>query len=166
MALKLRHPMTEAQFCSFDSASVETLPVRAGRMVRITGVTSDGRTKVDIVTDSSAQTVFGWLMQDIKAAPADFPSGYVYRGSLGSTDAQLGDPVGVAFGIGAVYETDQYVDEGANGITAGTLLYCDDDGKLSDTNADSDTAARAIAMTTLTAAETALGKMLRIKSLL
>jgi len=85
---------------------------------------------------------------------------------MGSTDAFAGDPVGVAMGAGAVYETDQYVDEASDGIAAGTLLYCDNDGKLSDSNADSAPAAAAIAMQTLTTAEAAAGKMLRIKALI
>lgn len=165
MTLQIRHPVVESQFCTFDADSAETLPIPAGRIVRITGVTTDGRTKVDLVSDSSDQTAFGWLMQKVKAAPSDFPAGYVYRGDLGTSVCYKGDPVAVAFGAGAVYETDQYVDNGSNGIAAGTLLYVDDDGKLEDTNADSGPLA-AIAMNTLTATEAAAGKMLRVKALL
>jgi hypothetical protein len=166
MALQLRHPLIEDQFCTFNPDSVETLTVPAGKLVRVVGTTSDGRTIVDVVSDISAQTVFGWLMQAVKAAPTDFPSGYMYRGDLGSTNAFLGDPVGVAHGPGAVYETNQYVDEASDGIVAGALLYCDDDGKLSDTNADSSSVAHAQAMHALTSSETAAGKVLRVKALI
>lgn len=166
MTFLVRHPMVENQFCSFDAASAETKPVPAGRLVRIVGETSDGRAKVDVVSDASAQTALGWLMQKVKEESSEMPPGFRFRGDMGSSDAYLGDPVAVAMGPGAVYETDQYVDEGTDGITAGTLLYCDDDGKLSDTNADSASAAAAIALHSLTAAECTAGKMLRIKALI
>ena len=165
MVLKVRHPEVEDMFCTFDADSAETLPVAAGRLVYVTGMTTDGRAKVQVITAASSQTVLGWLMHKVKDVPADFPPGFVFRGDLGSTDIREGDPCGVAHGPGAVYETDQYVDEGSNGITAGTVLYSDNDGKLSDTNADSGTAA-AVAMQTLTATETAAGKLLRIKALI
>lgn len=165
MALTIRHPVVENMYCTFDADTAESLTIPAGRIVRVTGVTTDGRTKVDLVSDSSAQTSFGWLMQKIKANPTEFPAGYIFRGDLGSTMAYKGDPVAVAHGAGAIYEIDQYVDNGANGITAGTTLYVDDDGKLEDTNADSGPAA-AVAMTTLTATECAAGKMLRVKALI
>lgn len=169
MTFLVRHPMVENQFCTFDSASTEadSAAVPAGRLVRITGETTDGRAKVDVVSDISAQpTVLGWLMQKVKTESAEMPPGFRFRSDMGSSDAYLGDPVAVAMGPGAVYETDQYVDEGSDGISAGTLLYCDDDGKLSDTNADSAAAAAAVALNGLTATEAAAGKMLRIKALI
>jgi hypothetical protein len=104
-------------------------------------------------------------MQRVKDPYTDFPANYRMRGDYGSSDAFVGDPVGVACGPGAVYETDQYVDEGADGISANTLLYPDDDGKLSDTNADSAAAAAAVALNTLTATQCAAGEMLLIKAL-
>ena len=166
MTFQVRHPLIENQFSTFDSSSSETLPVAAGVLVRIVGETSDGRALVDVVSDASAQTVYGWLMQKVKEESSELPPGFRFRSDMGSSDAFSGDPVGVAMGPGAVYETDQYVDEGSDGIAAGTLLYCDDDGKLSDTNADSAPAAAAIAMQTLTAADATAGKMLRIKALI
>ena len=166
MTFQVRHPLIENQFSSFDASTSEALPVPAGRLVKIVGETSDGRALVDVVSDASADTVYGWLMQKVKEESSEMPPGFRFRSDMGSSDAFLGDPVGVAMGPGAVYETDQYVDEGSDGIAAGTFLYCDDDGKLSDTNADSAPAAIAIAMHTLTAADTAAGKMLRIKALL
>ncbi len=169
MTFQVRHPMIENQFCTFDADSTEanSAAVPAGRLVRITGETADGRAKVDVVSDISAQpTVLGWLMQKVKLESTEMPPGFRFRSDMGSSDAYLGDPVGVAMGVGAVYETDQYVDEGSDGITAGTLLYCDDNGQLSDTNADSAAAAAAVAMQTLTAAQTAAGVMLRIKALI
>ena len=166
MTLQIRHPVVENQFSSFDASTSETAPIPAGKLVRIVGETSDGRALVDVVSDASAQTAYGWLMQKVKEESSELPPGFRFKSDMGSSDAFLGDPVGVAMGPGAVYETDQYVDEGSNGIAAGTLLYCDDDGKLSDTNADSAPAAAAIAMNSLTAAQAAAGKLLRIKALI
>jgi len=165
MTFQLRHPLTENQFSSFDATTSETLPVPAGRLVRIVGETADGRALVDVITDISAQTVYGWLMQKVKAESAELPPGFRFPSDMGSSDAYLGDPVAVAMGPGAIYETDQYVDEGGDGIPVGALLYCDDDGKLSDTNADSAALPAAEAMQSLTIAEAAAGKMLRIKAL-
>jgi len=167
MTFQIRHPIVEGQFCSFnaDSTEADSAAVQAGRLVRIVGVTDDNRTEVDCVTDISAQTAFGWLMQKVKKESTEMAPNFRFASDMGSSDAYLGDPVGVAHGPGAIYETDQYVDEGSDGITAGTLLYGDDDGKLSDTNADSSAVAHAIAMQTLTATETAAGVMLRIKAL-
>lgn len=167
MVLTVRHPVVENMYCTFNPDSVEVMPVPAGRLVRVTGETTDGRAIVDLVSDASAQTALGWLMQKVKSESAEMPPGFRYRSDMGSSDAFLGDPVGVAHGPGAVYETDQYVDEGSDGIAAGTLLYADDDGKLSDTDADSSLGgAAAMALNTLTAADTTAGKMLRIKALL
>lgn len=160
MTFVLRHPAQEVQFFKFTSSPTETRPIPAGRLVRIVG----DRT-VDTVATASSDVPVGWLMQKVKDEYTDFPSGFMMRGDIGSTDAFTGDPVGVACGPGAVYETDQYVDEGGDGIAAGTLLYPDNDGKLSDTNADSATAAAAIAMNTLTTAQCAASKMLMIKAL-
>jgi len=165
MTFQVRHPLVENQFSSFDATSSETLPVAAGKLVKIVGETSDGRVLVDVVSDASADTVYGWLMQKVKEESSEMPPGFRFRSDMGSSDAFLGDPVGVAMGPGAVYETDQYVDNGADGIAAGTLLYCDDDGKVEDTNADSGPLV-AVAMSTLTAADVTNGKMLRIKALL
>lgn len=166
MTFQLRHPVVENQFSSFDSSSSETFPIAAGKLVKIVGETSDGRALVDVVDNASADTVYGWLMQKVKEESSELPPGFRFKSDMGSSDAFSGDPVGVAMGHGAVYETDQYVDEGSDGITAGTLLYCDNDGKLSDSNADSAPAAAAEAMQTLTAAEATAGKMLRIKALI
>ena len=164
MTFQVRHPVVESQFASFDASTGEASPIPAGRLVRITGTTSDGRVLVDVVSDSSAQTIYGWLMQKVKSEYSGMPSGFRFKSDLGSTDAFLGDPVGVAMGPGAIYETDQYVDNGSDGITAGALLYADDDGKLEDTNTDSGPAV-AIALQTLTSSETGAGAMLRIKAL-
>jgi len=166
MTFQIRHPLVENQFSSFDATSSETTPIAAGVMVRIVGETSDGRALVDVITDASAQTVYGFLMQKVRDESSELPPGYRFRSDMGSSDAFMGDPVAIAHGPGAVYETDQYVDEGSGGIAAGTLLSCDDDGKLSDTNADSASdGPHAIALQSLTAAEAAAGKMLRIKAL-
>lgn len=164
MTFQVRHPIVENQFSSFNASTSESLPVPAGRLVKIVGTTSDGRALVDVVSDAENDQVYGWLMQKVKQESSELPPGYRFRSDMGSSDAFLGDPVGVAMGSGAVYETDQYVDNGSDGIAAGTVLYMDDDGKLEDTSADSGPAV-AIAMMSLTAAEAAAGAMLRIKAL-
>jgi len=160
MAFVLRNPNQEVQFLKFAASPTETRPIPAGRLVYMSG-----DREVDTVSTASSQTPVGWLMQKVKDPYTDFPAGFVMRGDLGSSDAFVGDPVGVACGPGAVYETTEYVDEAADGIAAGTLLYPDDDGKLSDTNADSAGAAAAMALNTLTAAQTLAGNMLLIKAL-
>ena len=164
MTFQVRHPLVENQFSTFDSTSSETLPVAAGKLVYIVGVTADGRTVVDVISNAGAQTAYGWLMQKVKAESTELPPGFRFASDMGSSDAFIGDPVAVAMGVGAVYETDQYVDEASDGIAAGVLLYSDNDGKLSDADADSGVLV-AQAMNTLTAAETAAGAMLRIKAL-
>lgn len=161
MTFILRHPVIEAQFLKFYASSAETTPIAAGKLVYLV----DDRI-VDVVSDSSAQRPIGWLMQRVKAEYTDMPTGFRMRGDFGSSDAFLGDPVGVAHGPGAVYETDQYVDESSDGIAAGTLLYCDNDGKLSDSDADSAVdGPHAVALNTLSATQTAASEMLLIKAL-
>lgn len=164
MTFILRHPAQEVQFLKFASSPTEDRPIDAGRLVRLTG----DRT-VDTTADvtSAAQRPFGWLMQKVKDPYTDFPAGFMMRGDLGSSDAFVGDPVGVACGPGAVYETDQYVDEAGDGIAANTYLYPDNEGKLSDSDADScyGTAPVALAMNSLSAAQCAAGAMLLIKAL-
>ena len=163
MTFILRHPAQEVQFLKFVASPEETSPIPAGRVVRLT----DDRT-VDTIESSSttSQYPIGWLMQQVKDEYTDFPTNFRLRGDLGSSDAFVGDPVGIAMGHGAVYETDQYVDEGTDGIAANVLLYPDDEGKLSDTDADSSAfGAVAISLNTLSAADCTAGKMLLIKAL-
>lgn len=159
MTFKAREPVIEIQFLQHDPDSIESLPIPAGRLMRIVG---DGL--VDVVTTAASQTPVGWLMQQIKAAYTDLPTGAVFRGDLGSSDAFKGDPVAIA-SLG-IYETNQYVDEASNGIAAGVLLYCDNDGKLSDSNADSAATPAALALRTLTAAQCTAGVPLLIKALI
>jgi len=166
MTFQIRHPVVENQFSTFYADSSETTPIAAGKLVKIVGETDDGRAIVDVVDTAASDNVYGWLMQKVKEASSDLPPGFLFPSDMGSSDAFLGDPVGIAMGPGAIYETDQYVDEGTDGIASGTLLYCDDDGKLSDTNADTATAAAAQAISGLTAAEATAGKMLMIKALI
>lgn len=157
-----RHPIVDVMFLKFTASPTETRPIDAGRVLTITA----DRT-VDTVSTAASDVAIGWLMQKVKDAYTDLPTNAVFRSDLGSSDAFVGDPVGVAMGPGAIYETDQYVDEGTNGIAAGTALSVDDDGKLSDTDADSAVGGTtAIALNTLTAAQAAAGRMLLIKALL
>jgi len=160
MVLQLRHPAEEVQFLKFTASPTEDRPIPAGRVVRLVADRA-----VDTIATASSDVAYGWLMQGIKDEYSDFPEGFRLRGDLGSSWAFPGDPVGVACGPGAVYETDQYVDEAADGIVFGTLLYPDNEGSLSDTNADTAGSAAAVAMNTLTAAQCAAGDMLLIKAL-
>ncbi len=157
-----RHPVVDVMFLKFASSPTETRPIPAGRVVTITG----DRT-VDTVSTANSDVALGWLMQKVKDPYTDLPTNAVFRSDLGSSDAIVGDPVGIAMGPGAIYETDQYVDEATDGIAAGTELGVDNNGKLSDTDADSATGGTtAVALNTLTATQTAAGKMLLIKALL
>ncbi len=168
MTFILRHPAQEIQFLKIEASPSATRPIPAGRLVYMSG----DRT-VDVVSSASTatQVPVGWLMHKVKDAYTDFPTNFRLRGDLGSTDVFVGDPVGVAAGPGAVYETDQYVDESGDGIAYGTYLYPDDDGKLSDDNNDSAANGStvdgrvAMALNSLTAAECTAGKMLLIKAL-
>jgi hypothetical protein len=160
-----REPVLEMQYLKHDPDSSSSLPIEAGRLVRLVGDKT-----VDLITDASAQLPVGFLMQKIKDEYTDLPTFARFRSDMGSSDAFKGDAVGVA-SLG-VWETDQYVDEGSDGIDAGTLLYCDDDGKLSDTNADSVSTTdnaygpAALALNSLTASQTAAGTRLLVKCLL
>jgi len=163
MTFILRHPAQEVQFFKFASSPTEDRPIPAGRLVRLTG----DRT-VDTTADvtAAAQRSIGWLMQRVKDPYTDFPTGFMLRGDMGSSDAFVGDPVAVAMGPGAIYETDQYVDEGGDGIAYNTLLYADNEGKLSDSDADSAAeGAVALSLNTLSAADCAAGELLLIKAL-
>lgn len=165
MTFQPREPGLEIQFLRHDPASATSLPLPAGRVMRLVG---DGL--VDVITAASSQVPVGFLMQKIKAEYTDLPSSARFRSDMGSSDAFKGDPVAIA--SGGIFETDQYVDEGSNGIAAGTLLWADNDGKLSDTNADSvptnDTSfgPAAIALKSLSAAQCTAGKMLLVKALI
>jgi hypothetical protein len=159
MTFITREPGLEIQFLQHDPASVTSLPLPAGRLLRLVG-----NGLVDVITTAASQTAVGWSMSKIKAAYTDLPAYARFASDMGSTDVFKGDPIGVA--CKGVYEMDQYVDEGTNGIAAGTLLYADNDGKLSDTNADSAAAPAAIALKTLTAAQCTAGVKLLIKALI
>ena len=161
MTFKLREPICENQFLQHDPDSASDTPILAGTLVYLVG-----DKLVDKMTDVTTQTPVGFLMQKVKAEYTDLPSYARFRSDQGSSDAFVGDPVAVAHGYGAVYETDQYVDESADGIAAGTLLYPDNDGKLSDSNADSATTYAAVALATLTADQCTAGAMLLIKGLI
>jgi hypothetical protein len=162
MTLKPRHPITEDQFFKIEASPAQDCPLYAGMIVYISG----DRT-VDVMSDASEQRAYGFLMQKVKDEYTDFPTGFRLRGDLGSSDAFVGDPVGILHGRGTVFETDQYNDTGSDGIAYNTLLYPSDDGKLEDTDADSATdGAVAVALNSLTATETAAGEMLLVKSLI
>jgi len=160
MTFTVRVPLVENPFLIFNASTAETTPIAAGKLVYMVG----DRT-VDVVSTAASQTPVGFLMQKVKAAYTELPSSFLMRGDLGSSDAFVGDPVGVACGNGAIYETDQYHDVGDDGIAYGTSLYCNDNGLLADTDEASTSTVVAIALNTLTTAEAAAGKMLLIKAL-
>jgi hypothetical protein len=165
MTFLIRHEVVANQYCSFYVSSSESFPIAAGTVVKLVGETTDGRAIVDVVTDAQNDVAFGFLMQKVREESSENPPGFRYRSDLGSSDCFKGDPCGVAHGPGAIYETDQYVDNGGDGIAVGTLLYVDDDGKLEDTQADTGTLV-GIAISGLSIAEAAAGKLLRFKSLI
>jgi len=165
MTFIAREPVLEMQFFVHDPDSATTLPIYAGTLMRLVADKT-----VDVITSASTQPPLGFLMQKIKDEYTDLPSFARFRSDMGSSDAFKGDAVAIA-SLG-VWETDQYVDEASNGIAYGTLLYCDNNGKLSDTNADSVSTTdnaygpAAMALNTLTASQTAAGTRLLIKCLL
>jgi len=165
MTFTAREPGLEIMFLKHDPDSESALPIAAGILVRMVG-----DKLVDLMTDVTSQSPVGFLMQQIKDEYTDLPTFARFRSDLGSSDAFKGDPVGVA--SGGIWETSQYVDEGSDGITAGTLLYCDNDGKLSDTNADTVSTSNnaygpaAMALNTLTSTQTTASTVLLIKALI
>lgn len=161
MTFTVREPGVEIQFLQHDPDSVESTPIAAGVLVYMSG-----DKLVDVISAAGSQAPVGFLMQKIKAAYTDLPTNARFRGDLGTSVAFVGDPVAVA--CGGIYETDQYHDVNGNGITAGTLLYPNNDGKLADTDENSCLGTRpaAIALQTLTAAQCTAGAMLLIKSML
>lgn len=167
MTILVRHPVIENQFFRFKDVPALARPLGAGRVVRISG-----DREVDVINDATANVAYGFLAQKVKDPYTEMPANYLMRSDMGSSDAFVGDPVGIIHGPGTVFETDEYVDAGGDGIDAGTLLYPDDNGKLDDADSDSANAAVgmagavAVALNTLTAAEAAAGKMLLVSSLI
>jgi hypothetical protein len=159
MVLKLRHPITENQFLQHNPDSVTSLPIEAGVLVKIVG-----DQLVDVCTAVTDRPV-GWLMQKIKDNYTDIPTYARFPSDRGSSDAFTGDPVGVACGRGAIYETNQYTDNGSNGITAGAILYLHTDGTITDNDGGSAIEC-AIALTSLTASQTSASAFLLIEALL
>lgn len=157
MTLTVREPGLEIQFLQHNPDSTSTMPLYAGQLVKMVG-----DKLVDICTATSDYPV-GFLMQKIKAAYTDVPTNFRFRSDFGSSDAFLGDPVGVA--SGGIYETDQYTDVGTDGIAYGTKLYLSATSTLRDTDPGSGVLC-AVALQTLTAAQCTAGKMLLIKALI
>jgi len=158
MTLKLREPVSEIQFLQHDPDSTTTLPLYAGKLVKIAG-----DKLVDVCT-AVTDVPIGWLMQKVKAEYTDLPTYARFRSDMGSSDAFKGDPVGVAAGSGAVYETDQYTANGST-ITAGAAMYLHTDGTITDNDGGSATLC-AYAMASLTAAQVTAEVPLLIKAVL
>ena len=159
MTLQLREPVSEIQFLQHNPDSETTLPLYAGKLVKMVG-----NKLVDVCT-AVTDVPIGWLMQKVKAEYTDLPTYARFRSDQGSSDAFLGDPVGVAAGNGAVYETDQYTDYGSNGITYGAAMYLHTDGTITDNDGGTATLC-AYTMSSLTTAQAAAGALLLIKAVL
>jgi predicted RecA/RadA family phage recombinase len=157
MTFTVREPGLEIQFLQHDPDSASTLPISAGSIVKMVG------NKLVDVCSATSDTPVGFLMQTVKAAYTDVPTGFRFRSDFGATSVFKGDPVGVAsYGI---YETTLYTDVGGNGIAAGTKLYLSATGTCRDTDPGSGYLV-AIALQTLTTAQAAAGATLLIKALI
>ena len=167
-----RDPVMQNQFLVHDSSLGTT--ATAGAVVALSG-----DELVTVVTGTN-RLPYGFLMQNVKAESSAHPTGFKLPGDLGSSDAFTGDPVAVAH-LG-LYDTTHY--NTATTYTAGTKLGVLSTGGISATgrvtpltvNAiafaaldgvdDESTDVVAVAQNTLSAADVAAGKKLRIKLLI
>lgn len=149
-----RDPVMQNQFLTHDSSKSTTLT--AGAVVYLSG-----DELVSVVTGTNTAP-YGFLMQNVKAESSAHPTGFRLPGDLGSSDAFTGDPVGVAH-LG-LYETTHY--NTATTYTAGTSLTTGSSGKVTPTGVSQvNTTVVAVCQNTLSAAQVAAGKGLRIKLL-
>lgn len=169
-----RDPVMQNQFLVHDSSTGTT--ATAGAVVALSG-----DELVTVVTGTN-RLPYGFLMQNVKAESSAHPTGFRLPGDLGSSDAFTGDPVAVAhFGL---YDTTHY--NTATTYTAGQLLGVlstggtGSTGKVTPLGTDDLTfvysgqtvsddislQAVAVCQNTLSAADVAAGKKLRIKLLI
>jgi len=165
MIFKVKQPGIEDMHCFHDAATAsgtDFVVCEAGVVVGITG-----SELVAPVQDSDEP--YGFLMQRVKKDYADLglPVGFRFRGDHGSSDAFVGDAVGVMVGA-CIAETDQYAADSGGVITAGEKLYAKAGGVLTNDSALSVVADTpvAVAKISLSAAQIAAGVWLRFKSLL
>lgn len=166
MIFKVRQPGIEDIHCYHDAASVsgtDFVVAEAGVVVGITG-----SSLVAPVTDDVDP--YGFLMQRVKRdyESIGLPVGFRFRGDHGSSDAFIGDAVGVMVGNGFIAETDQYDADSGGVITAGQKLYAKSGGRLTNNSSLSVVADTpvAVAKISLSAAQIAAGTWLRFKSLI
>lgn len=166
MVFIIRQPGVEDIHNVHDAATAsgvtDAVVCQAGIVVMISG-----DQKVAPVTSGSQP--YGFLLQKVKNQYDTFglPQGFRYAGDLGSSDAFVGDAVGV-FVSGGIADTDQYAADSTGAIVAGSFLYAKDGGVLTDDSSLSviaDTPV-AVAKNSLSANAITNGKYLRIKSLL
>jgi hypothetical protein len=156
-----REPVLQDQFCLHDSTGSAAA---AGDVVYLSG----DQTVVPV--SGSGNEPFGFLLQTVKAEMTGLPAGYRMASDLGSSDAFIGDPVGVAH-LG-IYDTTTYVlDANKTTFTAGEKLYADITtahlvNGTTGTVAGVGSPAIAIAMNSLSAAAVTAGSLLRVKLLI
>ena len=163
MIFKVRHGGIEDPHNVHDTTTVTgtaAIELEAGVVVKITG-----SEKVGPVTGSDVP--YGFLLQRVKTEYANLPAGFRFRGDLGSSDAFVGDPVGV-FVSGGIADTDSFDADLTGAMAYGANLYAKAGGKLTDDVSLSVNGANpvAVAKNSLTADAISNSKFLRIKSLL
>lgn len=150
-----RDPVVQNQFLAHNSAASTT--ETAGSVVRLSG------NELVSVVSGAGDVPYGFLMQNVKAESSAHPTGFRLPGDLGSSDAFTGDPVAVAH-LG-LYDTTYY--NTATTYTAGVSLTTAAGGRVTPTGVNQvNTTVVAVAQNTLSAADVAAGRKLRIKLLL
>lgn len=156
-----RDPVVQNQFLKHDSASGVAV---AGEIVYLSG----DQTVAPV--SGTGNEPYGFLLQAVKTEISGLPTGYRTPADLGSSDAFVGDPVGVAH-LG-IYDTTAYVlDANKTTFTAGEKLYADvTTAKLvngtTGSVAGAGSPAVAIAQNSLSAAAVTAGALLRVKLLI
>ena len=160
-------------FCQHDSTQTSTyynwlgvetaLIADAGSVAVITGC--DGETTVVKRMEACGEIPFGLLMQEIRKAydHAYMPWGMIKPHDMGTQMTFAGGPVAVAH-LG-IHDTNVY--DATTAISAGDRLYPTASGTLTSVSgSDNCGTFIAIAMNSLTTAELATGRLLRIKLLI
>jgi len=160
MTLIPRHPVSQNVLCKHDESSGTA---EAGAVVYLSG-----DNKVARVT-ASGNVPYAMLFQPVRANLAGLPANFEFPGEIGTSVARAGDPV-LLYHKG-IFETDHYTLSG--GVSAGASLYALADGSVdagklcaSGTvalDAAGNDAIVAVAQESLSAAEAAVGKALKIK---
>lgn len=156
-----RDPVVQNQFLAHDSTKTTT--ETAGAVVRLSG------NELVSVVSGAGDVPYGFLMQNVKAESSAHPTGFRLPGDLGSSDAFTGDPVAVAH-LG-IYDTTFY--NTATTYTAGVQLGVTTTGRVTPITVSAINFSTtemhdvvAIAQNSLSAADVAAGRKLRIKLLI